>query len=65
MNRAFGATCTLFTFACLSCSALADPAVSDLAARTELRAIDSLTITDQQFLTGDKNGKSVSIAGDL
>jgi len=39
--------------------------VSDLAARTELRAIDTLTISDQQFLTGDKNGKSVSIAGEL
>jgi len=65
MNRAFGAMCAVFTIAFLSCSALAQPAVSDLAARTELRAIDTLTITDQQFLTGDKNGKSVSIAGEL
>ena len=65
MNRAFGAMCAVFTIAFLSCSALAEPAVSDLAARTELRAIDTLTITDQQFLTGDKNGKSVSIAGEL
>src|SRR6516165_10877253 len=65
MNRVFGAMCAVLTIAFLSCSALAEPAVSDLAARTELRAIDTLTITDQQFLAGDKNGKSVSIAGEL
>ena len=62
MNHVFGA---VFAIAFLSCSALAEAAVTDLAARTELRAIDTLTITDQQFLTGDKNGKSVSIAGEL
>jgi len=65
MNRGFGAICTLCTIAFLSGSARAEPAVNDLAARTELRAIDTLTITDQQFLTGDRNGKAVSIAGEL
>jgi dienelactone hydrolase len=44
---------------------VADPSLKDLAARTELRAIETLTITDQQFLTGDKNGKAVTIAGEL
>jgi len=46
-------------------SAAADPSLKDLAARTEVRAIETLTITDQQFLTGDKNGKAVTIAGQL
>src|SRR5262245_54172801 len=46
-------------------SAAADPSLKDLAARTEVRAIETLTLTDQQFLTGDKNGKAVTIAGQL
>jgi dienelactone hydrolase len=45
--------------------ASAEPSLTDLAARTELRAVETLTLTDQQFLTGDKNGKAVSIAGEL
>jgi len=46
-------------------SAAADPSVSDLAGRAEVRAIETLNVTDHQFLTGDKNGKPVSIAGEL
>jgi dienelactone hydrolase len=46
-------------------SALADPSLKDLAARTELRVVETLTLTDQQFLTGDKNGKVVMIAAQL
>ena len=46
-------------------SALAEPTLKDWATRTELRAIETLTLTDQQFLTGDKNGKVVSISGEL
>jgi dienelactone hydrolase len=46
-------------------SAAADPALNDLAARTELHAFESLTLTDQQFLTGDKSGKIVTLAGEL
>jgi len=45
--------------------ALAEPTLNDLAARIELRPIETLTLTDQQFLTGDKNGKAVTIAGEL
>ena len=41
------------------------PALNDLAARTELRPFESLTLTDRQFLTGDKNGKAVTLAGEL
>jgi dienelactone hydrolase len=46
-------------------AALAEPSESDLAARIELRPIETLTLTDQQFLTGDRNGKAVTIAGEL
>jgi dienelactone hydrolase len=35
----------------------------DFAARTELVPIKTLTLTDQQFLTGDSNGKPTTIAG--
>ena len=37
----------------------------DFAARTELLPILTLTVTDQQFLTGDRNGKPTTIAGQL
>ena len=35
------------------------------AARTELQQIQTLTLSDQQFLTGDSNGKPVTITGQL
>ena len=37
----------------------------EVAARVEIYAISSLTITDQQFLTGDSNGKQVTVAGEF
>ena len=37
----------------------------DVASRTEIYAIPSLTISDQQFLTGDANGKQVTVAGEF
>src|SRR5262245_40980035 len=46
-------------------SAAADPSVKDLAARTELHPIETLTLSTRQFLTGDKSGKAVTIAGEL
>lgn len=45
--------------------AIAEPGVKDLAARTELRPFETLTLTDRQFLTGDKDGKAATIAGEL
>jgi dienelactone hydrolase len=64
MTRVLRAACVILGVACAQ-SALAEPSVTDLAARIELRAIETLTLTDQQFLTGDKNGKAVTIAGEL
>jgi hypothetical protein len=43
----------------------AEPSVNDLAPRTEVHAIETLTLSDQQLLTGDKNGQRVTIAGEL
>jgi dienelactone hydrolase len=37
----------------------------EVAARVELYAIPSLTISDQQFLTGDANGTPVTVAGEF
>ncbi len=37
----------------------------DFAARTELLPVQTLTLTDQQFLTGDSNGKPTAIVGQL
>jgi dienelactone hydrolase len=38
---------------------------NDMAARTELHAIDTLTLSDAQFLSGDANGKTTVTTGAL
>ena len=45
--------------------AAAEDATKQFAARTELWPIQTLTLSDQQFLTGDNNGKLTAIAGQL
>ncbi len=45
--------------------AIAEPLANDLAARTELHAVETLTLSDTQFLKGDANGKATTIAGAL
>src|SRR6266567_380037 len=37
----------------------------EIPARVEIYAIPSLTVSDQQFLTGDANGKQVTVAGEF
>jgi dienelactone hydrolase len=37
----------------------------DIAARVELYPIPSLTLSDQQFLSGDANGKPVTVGGEF
>jgi dienelactone hydrolase len=46
-------------------SAIADPSIKDLALRTEVHPIETLSVSVRQFLTGDKNGKPFTIAGQL
>src|SRR5438067_4207227 len=55
--------CTGLLVTCIETSAQSMP--KDVAARTEIYAIPSLTISDQQFLTGDANGKEVTVAGEF
>ena len=64
MRRALRVICVVVGWAWAQ-SAIADPSVKDLAARTELQPIETLTVSVRQFLTGDKDGKRVTIAGQL
>src|SRR3954466_1882811 len=63
----FVVTATIFflgiLLSCFESSAQSMP--KDVASRTEIYAIPSLTISDQQFLTGDANGKAVTVAGEF
>jgi dienelactone hydrolase len=43
----------------------AEPVSQDMAARTELHSIDTLTLSDTQFLSGDANGKATTTSGQL
>lgn len=43
----------------------ANVASKQVAARVELHPISSLTVSDQQFLTGDANGKQVTVTGEF
>jgi dienelactone hydrolase len=55
--------CTAIWLAGVEANAQSMP--RDVAARVELYAIPSLTISDQQFLSGDANGKPVTVAGEF
>jgi dienelactone hydrolase len=60
--------CSRLTISCIACLSLVGPWSSvgrAQVARTELHAIPTLTLSDRQFLTGDKNGTAVTIAGVL
>ncbi|MEA2949634.1 MAG: hypothetical protein QOI40_4964 [Alphaproteobacteria bacterium] len=56
----------LVTFAAMPLAARAEDAANkEIAARVELHAIPSLTLSDQQFLSGDPNGKAVTVTGEF
>jgi dienelactone hydrolase len=55
--------CTGVLLTCIETNAQSIP--KEIASRVELYAIPSLTISDQQFLTGDANGKPVAVAGEF
>jgi dienelactone hydrolase len=55
--------CTGVWLTCIETNAQSMP--KEIASRVEIYAIPSLTISDQQFLTGDSNGKQVMIAGEF
>jgi dienelactone hydrolase len=45
--------------------AVAEPISHDMAARTELHSIETVTLSDAQFLSGDTNGKATTTTGQL
>jgi dienelactone hydrolase len=45
--------------------ATAEPVSNNLAARTELHAIETLTLSDTQFLKGDADGRATTITAEL
>ena len=56
--------CGAVLFTCIETSAQSLP--KEIASRTEIYAIPSLTLSDQQFLTGDeKDAKPVTVAGEF
>jgi dienelactone hydrolase len=63
-NRYTVAVIALFIMIPLSVTAQ-DAATRQIAARTEVYAIPSLTLSDEQFLKGDSGGKSVVVSGYL
>src|SRR5690348_13341582 len=48
---------------CIETNAQSVP--KEVASRIEIYAIPSVTISDQQFLTGDASGKLVTVAGEF
>jgi dienelactone hydrolase len=67
MRRALRAAVAIWIF-CIGLGSFATHAQSipkEIASRVELYAIPSLTISDQQFLTGDANGTQVTVAGEF
>jgi dienelactone hydrolase len=67
MMRTMIRSCAVATFALgLAMSlAAAQPSSNDIAARTELHAIHTLTLSDKQFLTGDAEARAAIVSGQL
>jgi len=65
MNRFF--QCVGVTALLLACDLVLATEISakQIASRTELHSIPTLTISDRQFLTGDASGTRVTISGQL
>ena len=56
----------IISFALASLLPLAVLAQAPLSLRLEMRAVDSVTLSGEQFLTGDeKSGKRATLAGEL
>ena len=56
MRHAVRAACLVLSLLCVQ-TAVAEPTVRDLAARTEVHPIQTLTVSVRQFLTGDQDVK--------
>src|SRR5580698_4326702 len=62
---AFGIAASIAASIALATPTAAEPVAKDIPARTEALPIQTLTITDEQFLKGDAYGKPATIAGVL
>jgi dienelactone hydrolase len=56
---------TLLSISLATSLAVAESISHDMAARTELHSIETLTLSDAQFLSGDTNGKATTTTGQL
>jgi dienelactone hydrolase len=56
---------TSFAGAMLSLLLVDVPSPGHAQARVEVRPVETITLSTQQFLTGDKNGKPATLAGEL
>ena len=58
--------CIFAAFAlALAAPAAAETQAKDIAARSELHSIHTLTLSDKQFLTGDSDAKAATVSGQL
>lgn len=65
-SKSRAAVSAIVAAACLwSSSIAAQPSTRDLAARIEIRPIESLTLSDEKFLMGDANGSKVMLGAAL
>src|SRR5215469_10085314 len=63
--KRLGLIVALLTSFVLAPVVVAEPAMNDVAVRIELHAVDTMTLSDAQFLTGDANGKATITTGQL
>lgn len=64
MSRKLFAAILLMSMS-IACAHAQSFAPKDLPVRVELHPIHTMTLTDQQFLTGDRAGKPVTVSGEL
>src|SRR5258708_39083137 len=65
MNRRLAVLAIAMALGVPVSAAAQDAASKQLAVRTELHPIPSLTLSDEQFLKGDHGGKPVTVTGQL
>jgi hypothetical protein len=63
MKRVYEITAIAAFFFALPSAWSAESASKQIAARTELYQVQTLTLSDQQFLTGDGAGKPMTVTG--
>jgi dienelactone hydrolase len=65
LGRGFAAGCALWVMGMMSALAADVDATKDIAARTELQAITTRTLSDQHFLTGEADGKPTTLTAEF